>query len=63
MKDGKLSIYKKYHGSIQSVYRQYVKERLASVEIRPGHIFLTDSGEVPPSLVRRVTQRSRSIAW
>ena len=46
MKDGKLSVYKKYRGSIQSVYRQYVKERLASCEIRPAHIFLTDSGEV-----------------
>ena len=54
MKDGKLSIYKKYRGSIQSVYRQYVKERLASVEIRPGHIFLTDSGEVPEEPLREV---------
>ena len=54
MKDGKLSIYKKYRGSIQSVYRQYVKERLASVEIRPGHIFLTDSGEVPEETLREL---------
>ena len=54
MKDGKLSIYKKYRGSIQSVYRQYVKERLASVEFRPGHIFLTDSGEVPEETLREL---------
>ena len=54
MKDGKLSIYKKYRGSIQSVYRQYVKERLASVEIYPGHIFLTDSGEVPEETLREL---------
>ena len=54
MKDGKLSIYKKYRGSIQSVYRQYVKERLASVEIHPGHIFLTDSGEVPEETLREL---------
>ena len=54
MKDGKLSIYKKYRGSIQSVYRQYVKERLASAEICPGHIFLTDSGEVPEETLREL---------
>ena len=47
MKDGKLCIYKKYRGGIQAVYRQYVKDRLADREIRPGHIFVTDSGEVP----------------
>ena len=47
MKDGKLSVYKKYRGNMQSVYRQYVKERLSGKEIRPNHIFVTDSGEVP----------------
>ncbi len=47
MKDGKLGVYKKYRGGIQSVYRQYAKERLAGKEIRPGHVFITDSGEVP----------------
>ncbi len=47
MKDGKLCIYKKYRGGIQAVYRQYVKDRLADREIRPDHIFVTDSGEVP----------------
>ncbi|MBQ9686953.1 MAG: DegV family protein [Oscillospiraceae bacterium] len=47
MKDGKLDVYKKYRGSIQSVYVQYMKERLFGKEIRPGHIFITDSGEVP----------------
>ena len=47
MKDGKLGVYKKYRGGIQSVYRQYVKERLANKDIRPEHVFITDSGEVP----------------
>ena len=46
MRDGKLSIYKKYRGAMQSVYRQYVRERLASADVRPGHVFLADSGEV-----------------
>ena len=47
MKDGKLCVYKKYRGNMQSVYKQYVRERLTGKEIRPNHIFLTDSGEVP----------------
>ena len=47
MKDGKLVVYKKYRGGIQAVYKQYVKERLADKEIRPTHVFVTDSGEVP----------------
>ncbi len=47
MKDGKLGVYKKYRGNIQHVYKQYVRERLSGAEIRPGHIFVTDSGEVP----------------
>ena len=55
MRDGKLSVYKKYRGSIQSVYRQYLKERLNAAEIRPGHIFVTDSGEVPEETLREIT--------
>ena len=47
MKDGKLGVYKKYRGNMQAVYRHYVRERLDGAEIRPGHVFVTDSGEVP----------------
>jgi DegV family protein with EDD domain len=50
MKDGKLGVYKKYRGNIQSVYRQYTRDRLTA-EIRPNHIFVTDSGEVPEETV------------
>ena len=46
MKEGKLGIYKKYRGNINSVYKQYVKERLEGRSVRPGHVFITDSGEV-----------------
>ena len=56
MKDGKLGVYKKYRGSIQSVYRQYAKERLAGKEIRPGHVFITDSGEVPEETLRSLAE-------
>lgn len=54
MRDGKLSVYKKYRGSIQSVYRQYVKERLASTEVRPGHIFVYNSGEVSDETLEEI---------
>ena len=59
MKDGKLGVYKKYRGSIQSVYRQYVKERLAGAEIRPGHVFVTDSGEVPDEVLDELMTMAR----
>ena len=54
MKDGKLGVYKKYRGSIESVYRQYVRERLSGKQIRPNHIFITDSGEVPEETVEEL---------
>ena len=59
MKDGKLGVYKKYRGNIQSVYRQYVKERLAGAEFRPGHVFVTDSGEVPDEILDELMTMAR----
>ena len=59
MKDGKLSVYKKYRGNMQSVYKQYVKERLAGKEIRPNHIFITDSGEVPQATLDELMELVR----
>ena len=46
MADGKLDIYKKYRGNMNHVYEQYILERLEGKKIRPGHIFLTESGEI-----------------
>ena len=54
MRDGRLSVYKKYRGNIRSVYRQYVKERLASADIRPNHVFVTNSGEVPQEIIEEL---------
>ena len=54
MKDGKLSVYKKYRGAMSSVYRQYVRERLASADVRPGHVFLADSGEVAEETLEEI---------
>ena len=55
MKDGKLGVYKKYRGSIEHVYRQYITERLKGRNVRPGHVFLTESGEIDPLLVENLT--------
>lgn len=51
MKDGKLGVYKKYRGSITTVYHQYIKERLAGKNIRPGHVFITESGEIDEAVI------------
>ena len=52
MRDGKLGMYKKYRGSIERVYRDYAAERLSGKAIRPGHIFITQSGGVDEETLR-----------
>ena len=54
MQDGKLTVYKKYRGGIETVYRQYLRERLSGKAIRPGHIVIADSGEVPEEMLREL---------
>lgn len=54
MKDGKLGVYKKYRGSIEHVYKQYITERLKGKNVRPGHVFLTESGEIDPTVVEEL---------
>ena len=54
MKDGKLVVYKKYRGNINSVYKQYIKERLEGRRVRPGHVFLTDSGEIDETVLEEL---------
>lgn len=54
MKDGKLGVYKKYRGSIEHVYKQYITERLKGKRVRPGHVFLTESGEIDPAVVEEL---------
>lgn len=51
MKDGKLEVYKKYRGNMGNVYRQYINERLEGEKIRPGHIFITESGEIEEDIL------------
>lgn len=54
MKNGKLEVYKKYRGNINSVYKQYIKERLAGKKIRPQHVFITNSGEVDEAVLKEL---------
>lgn len=54
MKDGKLRVYKKYRGNINLVYKQYVKERLEGRKVRPGHVFITESGEVDDAVLEEL---------
>ena len=61
MSGGKLGIYKKYRGSIEQVYREYVRERLSGKKVRPGHVFVTDSGEVSAETYRELDELIRSL--
>lgn len=61
MKDGKLEVYKKYRGSINSVYRAYINERLAGKTVRPGHVFITHSGEVDAAVIDELQALVREL--
>ena len=62
MANGKLGVYKKYRGSIEHVYAQYITERLSGKKIRPGHVFFTESGEIDPALVASLEALVRELA-
>lgn len=61
MKNGKLEIYKKFRGSIVTVYKQYIRDRLAGKKVRPGHIFITDSGEIGASIYTELDALVREL--
>ena len=54
MRNGKLEVCKKYRGNINHVYQQYITERLSGKKVRPGHVFLTESGEVDPAVLKEL---------
>ena len=62
MKNGKLQVYKKYRGSMEHVYRQYSTERLSGKKIRQGHIFLTESGEIPKETIDDLSALIRQLS-
>ena len=61
MKDGKLGVYKKYRGNMNAVYRQYIRERLAGKSVRPGHVFITESGEIEPAVIEELEALVREL--
>ena len=61
MKDGKLGVYKKYRGNMHAVYRQYITERLAGKKVRPGHVFITESGEIEPEVIAELESLVREL--
>ena len=61
MSGGKLGVYKKYRGGIRAVYRQYITERLAGRSVRPGHVFITNSGEIDESVLQELEALVRSL--
>lgn len=62
MKDGKLGVYKKYRGNIDKVYEQYIRERLEGKKVRPGHIFITESGEIDPVVTDRMCRLALELS-
>ena len=62
MKDGKLGVYKKYRGTIEKVYEQYIRERLSGKKVRPGHIFITESDEIEPKVVEQMCALARELS-
>ena len=61
MSGGKLGVFKKYRGNIKAVYRQYVAERLSGKSVRPGHVFITNSGEVDEATLTELDELVRSL--
>ena len=62
MREGKLVVCKKYRGSMDKVYRQYIAERLAGKAVVADHAFITHSGEVPEETLSQLTALVRELA-
>lgn len=62
MKDGRLEVFKKYRGSMEHVYRRYVTEMLEGKKIRPGHVFLTESGEIDETVLQDLEKLIRELS-
>ena len=55
MREGKLAVCKKYRGTMDKVYRQYITERLTGKTAAADYAFLTHSGEVPEETLSQLT--------
>lgn len=62
MQEGKLAVCKKYRGSMDKVYRQYIRERLEGKKVRQEYAFITHSGEVEPDTLEALVALVRECA-
>ena len=62
MKDGKLEVFRKYRGGMHHVYRKYITDILEGKKIRPGHIFLTESGEIEEETIRELMELIKELS-
>ena len=62
MREGKLVVCKKYRGSMDKVYRQYVTERLAGKKVLEDWAFITHSGEVAEETLQELTALVKTLA-
>ena len=60
--NGKIEVFKKYRGKMEHVYRQYVTEQLTGRRIRPGHVFITESGEIEPRIVEDLMALTKELS-
>ena len=56
MKNKELGVYKKYRGNSKAFYMQYVKDRIAGKKIRPGHVFITESGGIDQDIINELIE-------
>ena len=56
MKNKELGVYKKYRGNSKAFYMQYVKDRIAGKKIRPGHVFITESGGIDQDIISELIE-------
>ena len=62
MREGRLVVCKKYRGTMEKVYRQYITERLADKAVVEDWAFITHSGEVPEETLQGLTELVRELA-
>ncbi|MBQ6550079.1 MAG: DegV family protein [Lachnospiraceae bacterium] len=62
LKDGNIVVFKKYRGKMEHVYRQYVTEQLTGKRVRPGHIFITEAGEIEASVIEELMQLAKDLS-
>lgn len=62
MREGKLVVCKKYRGSMEKVYRQYITERLSGKTVVEDWVFITHSGGVAEETLAELTELVKTLA-